>query len=165
MVFVLHAAAMRSILIIDDNDSVRSVIAATLTHAGFAVREAKNGREGILKVLERRPGLILCDVRMPEMDGYRTLDAIRKVPGTAAIPFILMTGSMGRAEFRHAMVCGADDYLMKPFRASELIAAVESRLARQTHVQSEAFQQIEKLRELGLPLFPSQLVPASAAAA
>lgn len=83
------------------------------------------------------------------MDGHRMLAAIRKFRGTAAIPFILMTGSMGRDEFRHAMVCGADDYLMKPFSSRELIEAVESRLARRTDVQSETFQWIEKRREFG----------------
>jgi CRP/FNR family transcriptional regulator, cyclic AMP receptor protein len=144
----MHVTAMKSILIIDDNDDVRSVIVATLTYAGYAVREAGNGRDGILMVLAQRPDLILCDVRMPDMDGHRTLAAIREFRGTAAIPFILMTGSMGRDEFRHAMVSGADDYLMKPFSARELIEAVESRLDRQTDVQSEAFQWIEKHREL-----------------
>jgi len=144
---------MKNILVIDDKDDLRSVIVATLTYAGYAVREAANGRDGILMVLAERPDLILCDVRMPDMDGHRTLAAIREFRGTAAIPFILMTGSMGRDEFRHAMVCGADDYLMKPFSAHELIEAVESRLARQTDVQGEAFQWIEKHRELGLPQF------------
>ena len=154
---------MKSILVIDDKKEVRDVIVATLHYAGYIVRQSGNGREGILRVLEQRPDLILCDVRMPEMDGYRTLAAIRKVPGTAAIPFILMTGSMGREEFRQAMVWGADDYLMKPFSALELIGAVESRLARQTHVQSEAYQQIEKSREFGLPQFSQELILAGAA--
>ena len=144
---------MKSVLVIDDSEEVRDVVVATLTCAGYSVLEAGNGRDGILTVLAQRPDLILCDVKMPGMDGYRTLAAIRKYRHTAAIPFILMTGSMQRSEFRHAMTCGADDYLMKPFTAKELIAAVESRLARQTHVQSDAFQQIERLRELGLPRF------------
>jgi CheY-like chemotaxis protein len=162
---VLHGGAMKNILVIDDEDDVRAVIVATLKYAGYAVRQAGNGRDGILKVLEERPDLILCDVRMPEMDGYRTLAAIRNVPGTAAIPFILMTGSMGREEFRQAMVWGADDYLMKPFSALELIGAVESRLARQTHVRSDAYQRIEKQREFGLPHLSAQSVPARAAEA
>ena len=150
---------MKNILVIDDKDEVRAVIVATLIYAGYTVRQAKNGRDGILMLLVQRPDLILCDVRMPEMDGYRTLAAIRNVPGTAAIPFILMTGSMSRDEFRHAMVCGADDYLMKPFSARELIKAVESRLTRQMHVQSEAHQRIEELREQGFPRFSAESAP------
>lgn len=144
---------MKRVLVIEDNDDVRAVVAETLTQAGYLVHQAGNGREGILTVLAQKPDLILCDVHMPGMDGYRTLSAIRKFRSTAAIPFILMTGSTERSEFRRAMACGADDYLMKPFSAKELISAVESRLARQTHVQSDAFQQIERLRELGLPRF------------
>ena len=156
---------MKSILIIDDNDDVRSVIVATLLYAGYAVREASNGRDGILSVLAQRPDLILCDVRMPDMDGYRTLAAIRQFRGTAAIPFILMTGSMSRDEFRHAMVCRADDYLMKPFGNHELIEAVRSRLARQSEVQSEAYQRVEKARDLGLPLLSHEPLPIEAASA
>jgi CheY-like chemotaxis protein len=154
---------MKNILVIDDKDDLRSVIVATLTYAGYTVRQAANGRDGILMVLAQRPDLILCDVRMPEMDGYRTLAAIRKVPGTAAIPFILMTGSMDHDEFRQAMVRGADDYLMKPFSALELIGALESRLARQTHVQDEAYARIEKSREYALPQFTPVSAPAAAA--
>ena len=150
---------MNNILVIDDNAEVRSVIFATLAHARYTVRQASNGRDGILMVLAQRPDLILCDVLMPEMDGYRTLAAIRSFPGTAAIPFILMTGSMGRDEFRQAMACGADDYLMKPFSARELIAAVESRLVRQTHAQSDAYQRIEKSREHLHPWLSPESVP------
>ena len=149
MVRVLHVAAMNNILVIDD----KAIVAATLTYAGYNVRQAADGRKGIVMVLEERPDLILCDVRMPEMDGYRTLAAIREFRGTAAIPFILMTGSMGRDEFRNAMVCGADDYLLKPFSTRELIAAVRSRLARQTHVQTEVCQRLEAGREDALPPF------------
>ena len=156
---------MKSVLVIDDKDDVRSIIVAILTHAGYDVRQAGNGRDGILVALAQRPDLILCDVRMPETDGYRTLAAIRGFRGTAAIPFILMTGSMGRDEFRHAMVCGADDYLMKPFSCMELIQAVESRLTRQTRVQSEAYQRMETLREQGFPEFSTESAPVRASMA
>jgi diguanylate cyclase len=150
---------MKNILVVDDQEDVRAVIVTLLKYSGYSVRQAKNGRDGILMVLAQRPDLILCDVRMPEMDGYRTLAAIRKVPGTAAIPFILMTGSMTREEFRQAMVCGADDYLMKPFSTRELIEAVESRIARHTHMRSEALQQIEMGREHPGQLFSPEWAP------
>jgi len=156
---------MKSILVIDDNADIRSVIFATLAYAGYTVRQAGNGRDGVLMVLAERPDLILCDVQMPEMDGYRTLAAIRECPGTAAIPFILMSGSVGQAEFRQAMVCGADDYLTKPFTARELIKAVESRLARLTHVQIEADRRIEKLRGQARPQFAPESAPAGASLA
>ena len=68
----MHFTAMQNILVIDDKAELRSIIAATLTYAGYEVREAANGREGIVMVLAEKPDLILCDVRMPEMDGYRS---------------------------------------------------------------------------------------------
>src|SRR5262245_43237195 len=105
---------MKNILVIDDRDDMRSMIAATLVVAGYAVRGAADGRSGLLMVLETPPDLILCDINMPGIDGYRTLEAIRKCATTADIPFIIMTGSVAHrehSEFRHAMNCGADDYL------------------------------------------------------
>ena len=156
---------MKQILVIDDQDDLRSVIVASLNFGGYDVSEASNGRAGILMLLEQKPDLILCDVRMPEMDGYRTLAAIRQVPGTAAIPFILMTGSVDRDEFRRAMVCGADDYLMKPFSPRELLEAVKSRLARVTHVRSDAYEQIERTRERLCGTFSLSAIPAQVAAA
>ncbi|MEI8041445.1 MAG: response regulator [Verrucomicrobiota bacterium] len=150
---------MKTILVIDDQAEFRSLIATILTDAGYEVRQAANGREGIVMVLAERPDLILCDVRMPEMDGYRTLAAIREFRGTAAIPFILMTGSMGRDEFRNAMTCGADDYLLKPFSRLELILAIKSRLVRQTNVQTDFFRRIEVGSEYPIPAFLSESVP------
>ena len=97
---------------------------------------------------------------MPEMDGYRTLAAIRDVPATATIPFILMTGSLPRAEFRETMVRGADDYLMKPFSARELIATVSSLFAYQSQMQSKVHHQIETSCEQPRPRFSKQSVSA-----
>jgi CheY-like chemotaxis protein len=135
---------MKSILVIDDRTEMRLVIASTLVHAGYSVRQAKDGREGIQMVIVQKPDLIICDVKMPGLDGYRTLEAIRKCSGTAAIPFILMTGSMGRNDFRRGMASGADDYLMKPFTPAELISAVRSRFARQTDLQTDIFHRVEE---------------------
>lgn len=129
---------MKRILVIDDRDDLRSVFAATLVVGGYAVRGARDGREGIIMVLEERPDLILCDINMPGMDGYRTLEAIRKFPGTADIPVIMMTGSVAQNEFRRVMDSGADDYLAKPFAPSQLLAAVKSRLERQAKTKREA---------------------------
>lgn len=148
---------MKNILVIDDDEDVRSVVVAALNESDFSVREAKDGRVGIQMILAQKPDLIICDVKMPSMDGFRTLSAIRKFPATAAIPLILMSGSdtLGRDDFRHGMVSGADDFLLKPFTASELIEAVESRLTRQKELQTEAWKLHDKnaIRQLsqGLP--------------
>lgn len=128
---------MKNILVIDDNRDVRAIVTATLAEAGYSVKEADNGHDGIQMIIDQKPDLIICDVKMPGLDGYRTLEAIRRCSATAAIPFILMTGSMGANDFRRGMTSGADDYLTKPFTPSELKAAVKSRLALRTSIQTD----------------------------
>jgi CheY-like chemotaxis protein len=143
---------MKNILVIDDSDEVRSVVSAVLSNFGFSVREATSGEEAIRMVLAEKPDLIVSDVRMPGMDGHHLLSAIRDLQATAAIPFILMTGSGSRDDYRRGMVSGADDYLYKPFTPDELIEAVLSRLVRQTDLQMEAYQHASKMREaVGCP--------------
>lgn len=137
---------MKDILVIDDNDDVRSIVTTVLRNFGFAVREATSGETGIQMVLAEKPDLIISDVRMPGMDGHQLLGAIRELQSTAAIPFILMTGSGSHDDFRRGMVSGADDYLQKPFTPDELVEAVLSRLIRQTDLQMEAYHQASRMR-------------------
>jgi CheY-like chemotaxis protein len=137
---------MKNILVIDDNDDVRTIVTAVLRNFGFGVREATSGESAIQMVLTEKPDLIISDVRMPGMDGHHLLSAIRELQSTAAIPFILMTGSASHDDFRRGMVSGADDYLHKPFTPDELIEAVLSRLIRQTDLQMEAYNHVERMR-------------------
>ena len=162
MVSVKHDRTMKSILVVEDNQDLRFAIAANLSFAGYDVRQAANGRDAIVMVLAQRPDLILCDVRMPEMDGYRTLAAIRKFPGTANIPFVLMMGTVDWDESRQAMIRRADEYLMKPFTIAQLIEVIEARLARRTHVQREAYHQIEDPQGDVFPPFSAEPTPANA---
>ena len=106
---------MAKILVIDDDASLREVIQMALEHAGFEVIEADNGAIGVQNACAQLPDLILCDVRMEKMDGYRTLAALRQDAVTAPIPVILMTGQADTAGMRQGMELGADDYLSKPF--------------------------------------------------
>jgi DNA-binding response OmpR family regulator len=138
---------MKSILVIDDTEDIRNLIATVLTNYGFTVLEAPNGKLGVQMIADEKPDLVICDVNMPAMSGYETLAAIRESSQTATIPFILMTGLVSRDGFRRGMVCGADDYLVKPFTADELIEAVMSRLVRQSEVQFEANKRAQKLHE------------------
>ena len=138
--------SMKRILVIDDKEDVRSVVTSMLTSFGFSTCEARTGHEGLQMALKQRPDLILCDVNMPEMDGYRTLAAIRALPSLMATPFIFMAGCGGKEDLRRGMVCGADDFLGKPFQPEELFEAVTSRLVRQTELQYEAFNRSEALR-------------------
>jgi two-component system, sensor histidine kinase and response regulator len=139
--------SMKNILVIDDDEDVRSLVAAVLENFGFTVRQAASGEQAVQLISSQKPDLIISDVRMPGMDGHQVLSAIRNLQTTAPIPFILMTGSGSRDDFRRSMVCGADDYIEKPFTAEELIEAVLSRLVRQTDLQMDAYLHANRLRE------------------
>jgi CheY-like chemotaxis protein len=138
---------MKNILVIDDKEEIRTLIRAVLSNYGFNVTEAANGQIGVQMLRDLKLDLVICDINMPGMDGYETLGAVRESGATASIPFILMTGLVSRDGFRRGMVCGADDYLVKPFTTDELIEAVMSRLARQTDFQLEADRRAQKLHE------------------
>jgi two-component system, sensor histidine kinase and response regulator len=138
---------MQSVLIIDDSEEVRSVIAKALDYFGFYTRQAKDGMTGVQLALDWRPDLIICDVRMPAMDGYRTLAAVRELPAIAATPFIFLTAASDKSDMRRGMASGADDYLTKPFTTEELLEAVTTRLARQADLQCEIYKKAEKLRQ------------------
>jgi DNA-binding response OmpR family regulator len=138
---------MKNILVIDDTADLRNLIAAVLTNFGFTVREASNGQIGLQMIREEKPDLVVCDINMPGMDGYETLASVRESATASAIPFILMTGLVSREGFRRGMVCGADDYLVKPFTPNELVEAVMSRLVRQTDVQLEADKRAKRFHE------------------
>ncbi len=136
---------MKKILVIDDKEDIRNLIKAVLSDYGFNVIEADSGLSGVQMLRDHKPDLVVCDINMPGMDGYETLGAARDSSATAPIPFILMTGLVSRDGFRRGMVCGADDYLIKPFTMDELVEAVMSRLSRQTDFQIEADRRAHKL--------------------
>ena len=137
---------MRTIVLIDDDLQFREVITFALEDEGYTVIQAEDGLEGIAHVQEHVPDLVLCDVQMAGMDGYETLEHLRSQDTTASIPFILMTGAAGPDAIRTGMNLGADDYLSKPFAVSELLQAVEVRLAKHDTIREKAEREIEALR-------------------
>lgn len=122
--------SMKKALIIEDNDDIREGIAEMLDVAGYETFMAKNGKIGVDIALKNLPDIILCDIMMPELDGYGVLYLLQKNPQTAHIPFIFMTAKAERADVRKGMDMGADDYLTKPFDDVELFNAIESRLRK-----------------------------------
>ncbi|MBF2026134.1 MAG: response regulator [Oscillatoriales cyanobacterium C42_A2020_001] len=145
---------MKTVFIIDDDHLVRESIQYLLESEGFRVIAADCGETGIKLAVETQPDLVLCDVQMPGIDGYEVLAALRDSPVTAVTPFIFLTGRSDKSDLRQGMNLGADDYLTKPFSAKELLAAVDSRLARQEKVRSQSQQQLTDLRQniaLSLP--------------
>jgi DNA-binding NarL/FixJ family response regulator len=123
---------MKRILIIEDEPQVRANIATILEMEGYTPVTATNGTEGIASAREQPPDLVLCDVTMPEIDGYTVLATLRTDPALANVPFIFLTAKTARADMRLGMNLGADDYLTKPFLAPELLSAIEARLKRAT---------------------------------
>lgn len=124
---------MKRILIIEDDAQTRRNLATILRMEGYDPVLAADGREGIEAARRERPALILCDVMMPELDGHGVIASLREDEATAHIPFIFLTARGERADIRAGMNLGADDYIIKPVTACELIAAVEARLEREMH--------------------------------
>ncbi len=121
---------MKTILIIEDEPEMRRNLATILRLERFTTLTAENGRAGVGIALKEAPDLILCDVMMPELDGYGVLHALRENPLTEATPFIFLTARGERPDIRAGMNLGADDYLTKPVAKAELLDAVRSRIRR-----------------------------------
>lgn len=136
------------ILIIEDNNDIREGTAEILELTGYRVLQAENGKAGVDMALSHKPDLILCDIMMPELDGYGVLYMLSKNPETDSIPFIFLTAKAERVDFRKGMEMGADDYLTKPFDDVELLSAIESRFSKQQKQEafySKSLQNIEGL--------------------
>lgn len=119
-----------TILIIEDNPEVCENIADILKLGDYDVLTANNGKDGVRLALTNNPDLILCDIMMPELDGYGVLHVLGKHAVTSDTPFIFLTAKSEKADFRKGMGLGADDYLVKPFGGLELLETVEMRLKR-----------------------------------
>jgi DNA-binding response OmpR family regulator len=122
---------MYKILVIEDEDVLRENIRDMLRAEDFIVVEAENGKVGIEMALAEHPDLILCDVMMPEADGYKVIDEIMHHSVSNLIPFIFLTAKTTKEDLRMGMDLGADDYLTKPFTRKELLSAINTRLAKQ----------------------------------
>uniref|UniRef100_UPI0035CA6E64 response regulator n=1 Tax=uncultured Hymenobacter sp. TaxID=170016 RepID=UPI0035CA6E64 len=121
---------MKTILLIEDHELLRLNTAEMLGLAGYAVQAAADGQIGVDLALAQVPDLVVCDIMMPVLDGYGVLARFRQTPRLAGVPFLFLTARIERAEQRHGMALGADDYLTKPFEEAELLSAIASRLTR-----------------------------------
>ncbi|MBL8164621.1 MAG: response regulator [Anaerolineae bacterium] len=148
---------MYKLLVIEDEPTILENIMETLMLEQFEVYGAKNGREGVEKALQVLPNLIICDIMMPELNGYGVLIELRNNPRTAAIPFVFLTAKAERDDMRRGMELGADDYITKPFTAPELLGAVKMRLERHTKVILPYEQQLDDLRQNIARALPHEL--------
>jgi len=129
---------MNNILLIEDNEEMRENIEEILQLANYNVISAVNGKDGVIKALEFIPDIIICDIMMPEMDGYETLYILNKNPKTNTIPFIFLTAKSEKTDLRRGMNLGADDYLTKPFEEIELLNAIETRINRNKNLKESS---------------------------
>ncbi|WP_109299414.1 response regulator [Aquimarina sp. AU474] len=121
---------MKTILLIEDDTALRENTAELLELSNYKVITSPNGKVGIAKAQEEKPDIIVCDIMMPEVDGYGVLEALSDNTNTNQIPFIFLSAKTEHKEIRKGMDMGADDYLTKPFEEDELLSAIESRLAK-----------------------------------
>jgi DNA-binding NarL/FixJ family response regulator len=145
---------MKKILIIEDELEMRRNIAALLRYYDYGPIVAENGRAGVEAARREKPDLILCDVMMPELDGYGVLQSLQTDASLAQIPFIFLTAKGEKDDLRSGMNLGADDYLTKPVANADLVRAIEARLRRSEQQAKREFRpdfsSFDPLLKLGL---------------
>ena len=128
---------MPTILLIEDHEELRLLTAELLGLAGYAVQAVANGQLGVELALASPPDLVVCDIMLPVLDGYGVLAHFRRSPRLTGIPFLFLTAKTERADQRHGMALGADDYLTKPFEEADLLSAISGRLSRFHQLRAE----------------------------
>lgn len=145
---------MKRILVIEDEPEMRRNIAALLRYRDYEPIVAESGRSGVQLAQREKPDLILCDIMMPELDGYGVLRALQEDAKLALVPFIFLTAKGEKVDLRSGMNLGADDYLTKPVGNDDLIQAIEARLERSARQAKREFKpdfsSVEPLVRLGL---------------
>ncbi|MBD0850184.1 response regulator [Maribacter arenosus] len=116
---------MKRILVIEDDLTLRGNTAELLELEGYEVTTATNGRTGLQRIKQNPPDLILCDLRMPEMDGFTLLGHIGQFSKLKRIPFIFFSAKSEKIDIKAGLDAGADDYLTKPFELNDLLASIE----------------------------------------
>ena len=139
-------ATQATILVVDDDAGVANTLREILEEAGFGVTTAGSGREA-LSALERfHPQLVISDIRMPDMDGYGLYAEVRARPQYVGLPFIFLTGLGGEDDIREGRKLGVDDYLVKPVREADLLAAVRGRLERRAQLEAALERQLDEVK-------------------
>lgn len=149
---------MKKILLIEDNPNVLLNTTKMLQAEGFMVISAGNGREGLSMAQQTIPSLIICDIMMPEIDGYGVITALRGNPATTAIPFIFLSAKSDKTDFRLGMELGSDDYLTKPFTRDELLGAINAQFKKQEVINNYYRQELNNLRTNISKSLPHQLL-------
>jgi CRP-like cAMP-binding protein/AmiR/NasT family two-component response regulator len=139
---------MKKILIIEDNKQISENTAEILQLSNYKVYTAANGRLGMEQALASKPDLILCDIMMPELDGYGVLHMVQKNPETRQTPFIFLTAKTEQTDIRKGMSLGADDYILKPFDTTDLLNAIEGRLKKAELMKQKISEGLSEMNDL-----------------
>lgn len=134
---------MKKILVIDDAEFILESTAALLGFEGYEVVTACDGVEGLEKAFEHNPDLILCDISMPNLDGYGVVEELRKHEKTLTTPFIFLTAFTEKSNMRLGMEKGADDFLVKPYTREELIAAIDAQWKKHSNIEKQVQEKVD----------------------
>jgi DNA-binding response OmpR family regulator len=126
----MTAQRRKKVLIAEDEQSIRELIAYRLTQSGYTVMEASDGEEALRLAAADTPDIAVLDVMMPHLDGYQLTARLKEAPATARVPVILLTARVQEADITQGFDAGADDYLRKPFSPDELVSRVRAVLSR-----------------------------------
>lgn len=144
----LKLLSMKKILVIEDNNDILENIAEILELSNYDVLTAPNGKVGADQAIKNKPDLILCDIMMPELDGYGVLHIVQQNPDLQQTPFIFLSAKTEHNEVRKGMSLGADDYITKPFDTTDLLNAVEKRLKKAELTKKKIAQGIEGVNQM-----------------
>lgn len=137
---------MKKILVIEDDKLVTKQIMYTLKTQNYVLENARNGVEGIEKAKSFKPDLIVCDIMMPQMNGFKVLETLKETVDTRQIPFIFVTSMSDKEHIKNALKMGAEDFITKPFTANELLESVRDRFKNQEIIEEEVQKKFDKLR-------------------
>ncbi len=137
-----------SILIIEDNIDMLENTAELLELSGYTTYKTTNGKDGLIAARNNKPDLVLCDIMMPQLDGYGVLQAFENIPEMVGVPFVFMTAKSEKNDFRKGMDLGADDYLTKPFSGEDLLRIISSRLKKKESIKKKYESALDDLNDL-----------------
>jgi len=149
---------MKKILLIDDNTSLLEEILEALNFEGYDVLGASDGFEGIEIAKKKKPDLILCDILMPEIDGFEVYKQLKDDSSTSLIPFIFLTALAEQNEIRRGMEIGVDDYIIKPILLKDLLNVISIRLQKSAEINNQIKKQLNELRDRVLHILPHELL-------
>ncbi len=152
---------MKKIVLIDDDKDILESTVDILELSGYEVYTAQNGKEGIIQVKNIQPHIVLCDINMPELDGFDVFRILNRMPETSSIPFVFLSANKANRDIRKGMNLGADDYLTKPFKEIDLLDSIESRISRANKLKQEfeGIKGINKFIKVANDIIPLNIIP------